>query len=148
MTVREIFTYLGLTPVDGVFLLLFIFSGFIQISKININPWTAVGNLIRNILLKDVNQSIQNMNNTQMKVQKDLVEHIAQSHRRVIIDFTTECMDGKTHTKEQFNFVFKTYRDYEKYIKDNNLTNDEVNESIAYIRRIYQNRLSEGHFEG
>lgn len=146
MTIQEILTSLGITPVNGVFLLLFVLSGLIQVSKININPWTKIGDWIRGILLKDVTQSIRDMRTTQMKIQRELSEHIAQSYRRAILDFTTECMNNQDHSQEQFAYIFKIYRKYEAHVKENKLTNDEVNESIAYIRHVYQQHLDEGHF--
>ena len=126
---------------------LLVLSGLIEFSKIKINPWSALANCIRNFLLKDTNEAIKEMRETQKKIQSDLAEHIAQSHRQTIINFTTECMNGQRHTQEQFNYVFKSYRYYEKYVHDNELTNDEVNESIEYIRHIYQKCLDEGDFE-
>lgn len=147
MTIKEILEFIGITPIGAIAIVAFIVSGLVEVSKIKINPWTAIANFIRNLLLKDTNLSIKEMRETQMKIQNDLAEHIAQSHRQVVIDFTTECMNGQRHTKEQFNYVFKSYRYYEDYVEKNNLNNDEVNESIEYIRHIYQKCLDRGDFE-
>lgn len=147
MAAKEILELMGITPVGAVMICLFILSGLIEFSKIKINPWSAIANFIRNFLLKETNEAINEMRDTQKKMQNDLAEHIAQSYRQTVINFTTECMNGQRHTKEQFNYVFKSYRYYEKYVKDNGLTNDEVNESVEYIRHIYQKCLDEGDFE-
>lgn len=147
MTLQEILTYWGITPTGGIIIIVFTISGLLEVSKIKINPWSAIAQWLRNFLLKETNEAIKEMRETQKKIQNDLAEHIAQSHRQVVIDFTTECMNGQRHTQEQFNYVFKSYRYYEEYVKDNDLTNDEVNESIEYIRHIYQKCLDEGDFE-
>lgn len=147
MTAKEILEFMGITPVGAAMICLFVLSGLIEFSKIKINPWSAVANFVRNFLFKDTNDAIKEMRETQKKIQYDLAEHIAQSHRQTVINFTTECMNGQRHTKEQFIYVFKSYRHYERYVKDNKLTNDEVNESIEYIRHIYQKCLDEGDFE-
>lgn len=147
MTIKEILEFLGVTPVGAIAVSIFVLSGLIEFSKIKINPWTSVAKLIRNFLYKEINEYLKEMREAQKKTQKDLAEHIAQSHRQTVINFTTECMNGQRHTQEQFNYVFKSYRYYEKYVHDNELTNDEVNESIAYIRHIYQKCLDEGDFE-
>lgn len=139
MTVQEIFTLLGITPVGAIAIFLIGISGLVEVSKININPWSWLRKQIRRLLYGDIIESVK-------QIQNDLAEHIAQSQRKIIMDFTTESMNGKTHTQEQFNFIFKTYRHYEEYVKARNLTNDEVNESMKYIRNLYQKCLEEGAF--
>lgn len=147
MTLKEMLELAGITPIGAIMIGVFALSGLIEFSKIKINPWSAVANCVRIFLLKDTNEAIKEIRETQKKIRSDLAEHIAQSHRQAVVDFTTECMNGQRHTKEQFNYVFKSYRYYEEYVRDNELTNDEVNESIEYIRHIYQKCLDEGDFE-
>ena len=44
-------------------------------------------------------------------------------------------------TREQFNRIFKIYREYETIIEENNVTNGEVDISIQIIKESYEGHM-------
>lgn len=154
MSLQSILSWLGLSPVGGAALAIFIASGFIEVSKIKLNPWSAlirwIGARINTDMkneLTELKKEITEIKKEQETVKKDVQSHIVTSHRNAVIRFATECMNHTKHTKSQFDYVFREYRNYEQYCEKNGIKNDEVKESIEYIRRIYRKCLDEGEFQ-
>ena len=62
--------------------------------------------------------------------------------RTVIIDFAAKVIDESYPvTHEQFNRIFKLYKEYENIIKENGLTNGEVNIAYRIITESYENHM-------
>ena len=77
---------------------------------------------------------------------KDTTQILIESKRNAIIDFASACANDRPYTREQFNRVFKTYREYEDLIEENGLTNGEVEISIKIIEDEYEKRTRERIF--
>ena len=62
--------------------------------------------------------------------------------RNKIIEFASRVIDPTCMaTREEFNRVFKIYEEYEEIIRQNDLTNGEVDIAIRIIREAYEERL-------
>lgn len=87
------------------------------------------------------------------KLDTSLEKHIAESAvkeikdtRRDILEFCNSCMNGRKHTKEQFEFVIKQCDDYEKYIEENHVKNGVVDAAIKEIRRLNSKCIQENSY--
>ena len=64
-----------------------------------------------------------------------------------IIAFAERVVDAKSPvTREQFNRIFKMYRDYEKIIEANGLVNGEVDIAYRIIKESYEGHMREHTF--
>lgn len=77
---------------------------------------------------------------------KKLIESFRElqisSMRREILSISDNIVNGGKIGKETFLHCLKTYDQYEKIIKENNLTNSEVDFSIELIRQSYKDFLN------
>lgn len=72
---------------------------------------------------------------------------LIENKRGAIIDFASKVIDESYPvTKEQFNRIFKIYKEYEDIIKENNLTNGEVDIAIHIIQESYEQHMKNHTF--
>lgn len=72
---------------------------------------------------------------------------LIDNKRNAIIDFASKVVDEKyPATKEQFNRVFKIYKEYEEIIKENKLVNGEVDIAIRIIEECYESHMRNHSF--
>ena len=77
----------------------------------------------------------------------DTLSLLIDNKRDTIINFASKVIDESYPvTKEQFNRILKIYEEYETIIKDNKLTNGEVDIAIRIIREAYENHLKNHTF--
>jgi hypothetical protein len=70
-----------------------------------------------------------------------------ESKRSSIINFASYCVcPDNPVTREQFKRIFRIYEEYEDIIRDNGLTNGEVDIAIRIIREAYENNLRNRSF--
>lgn len=144
MTLRDLISLAVIR--DGVTvggLLFIVITSLIQISKININPWDAIVGWIGERLNKKVKDELSVIKKDVSSVSDKLDRHIKESEakelqdtRRDILDFANACMNGRKHTKEQFDFVISECDAYEMFIETNNIKNGVVTSAIKEIRRL------------
>lgn len=78
---------------------------------------------------------------------KDIVSILVDNKRDTIIDFASKVSNSSVLvTKEQFNRVFKLYKEYEDLISKNGLTNGEVDIAYRIIVESYEEHLSNHTF--
>jgi hypothetical protein len=78
---------------------------------------------------------------------KDIVSILVDNKRDTIIDFASRVSNSSVLvTKEQFNRVFKLYKEYEDLISNNGLTNGEVDIAYRIIVESYEEHLSNHTF--
>lgn len=120
-------------------------------SKINSNIDSKI-KLVQSDI-QAVDKKVEYLQHEVTKVQNDLTNHIKESEmkslqdtRRDILDFGNACMNGRKHTKEQFDFVIKQCDAYEKYIKKTDTKNGVIEAAINEIRRLYEKCIHENSF--
>lgn len=126
----QIINYFGM---GGTILILL--AVFIEITPIKINPIQWLGNHWNMGIKSDVD-----------KINSKLDEHIAQSYRNKILDFQKEILRGERHSQEEFDEVIEACEAYEKYIKDNELSNGKCEHAIKYINHTYDKCLDKKDF--
>ena len=91
-------------------------------------------------LVRDLNKKLDEAN-------KDIVSILVDNKRNAIIDFASRVSNSSVLvTKEQFNRVFKIYKEYEDLISKNGLTNGEVDITYRIIVESYEDHLSNHTF--
>lgn len=75
------------------------------------------------------------------EIKADALEEKIERMRWKILDFASALRNKQITCVEQFDYVLKTYDDYEKLLEKNNLTNGKVEESIKYIHEQYHEML-------
>ena len=121
----DILSYFG----AGGFVLVF-FSVFFEISKIPLSPISWLG--------KQLNKEVLNRVD---KIEDKLDAHVVSSYRNNILEFQEMLFYNEQFTREKWRKVIKDCKDYEEYIKSNDLSNGEIEEATEFIRDSYQDAL-------
>ena len=87
------------------------------------------------------------LNKKMDKNNADTLSLLIDNKRNMIIDFASKAIDENYPvTKEQFNRVFKIYKEYEEIIKEHELTNGEVDIAIRIIKESYEQHMKNHTF--
>ena len=129
----------------GVFLFVLLLT-IIQIAPIKINPWDKILVWFGNHMNADIVRRVD-------VIEEKLDEHIRDSSeerirkiRADILDFGNACMNGRPHTKEEFEFVISECDAYEKHIEKMQIRNGVATATIKEVRRLYEKHLRENTF--
>lgn len=77
----------------------------------------------------------------------DTLSLLIDHKRNTIIDFASKVIDENYPvTKEQFNRIFKIYKEYEEIIEEHELTNGEVDIAIRIIQESYEQHMKNHTF--
>ena len=130
-----------------------VIASLLQFSKININPWDKIFGWIGDRLNSKLLERLKGLETEMTKIKDSLNNHIRESEvkdlqdtRRDILEFANSCMNGRRHTKEQFDFIIKECDDYESYIEKNDIKNGVVTSAIREIRRLNDKCIQENSF--
>ena len=133
----------------------------IQISKIEINPWTWIarkfGNAINhdisvkidnvNKRIDDVEQSIKEVQETQEEDREDAKKNNAITSRVRILRFNDELLRDTKHSKEMFDQALEDVTNYTHYCHDHpTFENDKAKLAINNIRKCYEKCLEQHDF--
>lgn len=123
------------------------FSGVVfEISPIKINPISSLLGWIGKKLNRDVKEDIIKLQTDVKNVQSDLQDHKVESWRREILDFADAVMHGAKKTKENFDYIIKLHDKYEKYIKEKNIENGQIDLAFGYISTNYKECMKNNSF--
>lgn len=108
----------------------------------------------RNEWIQDVENRLSQGTKHSEEINKKLDKHndyiimlIVENKRNIIIDFASRVTDESRYfTREQFNRVFKVYHEYEEIIKENGLTNGEIDIAYRIITEAYEKNLKNHTF--
>ena len=89
--------------------------------------------------ISKISQGIDDIKNT-------LLEDNIEKKRKSILDFCSSLSNDQKQNSEAFNYIFRTYADYEQILKDNGMENGQAEESMKFIREKYQEKLHNGEF--
>lgn len=126
----------------------------LQISKININPWSAVMKVVRKILFTDINNRLDDiqkqLNSLESDNKRQDSEHAedkAIESRGQIIQFADEIRRGVRHSEENFNRIFDHIKSYRNYCDEHpKFKNDKAVTSINIIEDVYHKCMVENDF--
>ena len=126
--------------------LLFALMTLIQIAPIKINPWDKILTWIGNHMNADIVKRVDVIEGKLDEHIKDSAEERVRKVRADILDFANACMNGRKHTKEEFEFVISECDAYEKHIEKLQIKNGVATAAIREIRRLYEKGISENSF--
>ena len=117
---------------------------FFEIAPIKIYPLRWIGNVVN----RDLLSSIKEIKDDVKEMDKKLNDHIVKSYRTNILDFQEKLLvyPERSHTRETWRQIIDVCSEYEKYIKENDLTNGTVTEAMLFIRHSYQEALVNKNF--
>lgn len=99
------------------------------------------------VRIKEQDSLMRELNEKLDKNNADTLSLLIDNKRNMIIDFASKVIDESYPvTKEQFNRIFRIYEEYEDIIKENKLTNGEVDIAIRIIRESYEKHLKNHTF--
>jgi len=128
-------------------------SIFIEIVPIKVNPLSAAFKWIGNITNKDANDTLSVVNTKLEKVSDrintiesriDMIE--VNNMRTQILDFANSCMNGRKHTKEEFEHMIDLHTSYNDIIKEKGIVNGRMDLAYQYISELYVRCLNENSF--
>lgn len=132
---------------ETILLLSFAGSTLIQISPIQINPWSALARWIGRQINKELVDDVNSIKDTLDKHIATDDERYAKQRRLRILRFNDEVLQQKKHTKEHFDEILDDITEYELYCKDHpNYLNNKAVMAIRNIENVYADCLSKNSF--
>lgn len=133
---------------------LLILMTLIQISPIEINPWSILAQILGRAINGEVIGMLNELKETQKSNAERLNEHIriddernADEHRAKILRFNNELVRDIPHTKEEFIDILADIDEYERYCSQyRSYKNNRAVHAIANIGRVYDDRLEKHDF--
>ena len=93
---------------------------------------------------EEMKQDLSEIRTSLSCIQKMILKNTIETKRKNILDFCATLSNKQKQNKEAFNERFRTYEDYEKILKDNDMENGQTEESMKFISEIYQQMLRNG----
>lgn len=93
---------------------------------------------------EEMKQDLSEIRTSLSCIQKMILKNTIETKRKNILDFCATLSNKQKQNKEAFNEIFRTYEDYEKILKDNDMENGQTEESMKFISEIYQQMLRNG----
>lgn len=126
----------------------------IQITPVNVNPWSAIAKAFGRAVNADVLKELEAVKEGQKATQEKLETHIktddertTDGHRTKILHFNNELLRNIDHTEEEFTEILADIDEYERYCNDHkNYKNNRAVHAIANIKRVYDERLEKRDF--
>lgn len=148
MSIQEILAALGVKGVVswGIGILV-ILSMLVEVSKLKINPWSALAKWMGRAINADMAMQLG-------EIKRKLDNHVtmddrrtADGHRTRILHFNNELLRSINHTKEEFVEVLTEIDAYEDYCRKHpEYPNNRAVLAIENIRNNYKDRLKKHDF--
>ena len=127
-----------------------ILMSIVQVSKIPVNPWSFIGNVLNKDLLLEVREQKKNLESLSSKmggIEDRISETDAKAARYRIIRFDDEVRHQVLHTKEHYDQIIIDIDTYESFCKDNEwFVNNQAHWEIANIRKRYEEHNVDNSF--
>lgn len=115
------------------------FCTVFEIAPVKLHPVTAILGWIGKRLTGDIREDLN-------KLRKDVDQQRISTIRSEILDFGNSCINGRKHTKEEFDYIIAENSAYEEIVEKYEIDNDVYRETYGYILRLYRRLLDEGKF--
>lgn len=134
-----------------------VFCVFFEVAPIKIHPITSLLNYIGNkltaqvqadiqVLRRDTDENYNMLSKRLEETETNLDMQRAANIRALVLDFANACLNGRKHTKEEFDYILSENNVYEKLVEKYNLKNDIYTEDYNYVKMLYQECLRENKF--
>lgn len=111
----------------------------VQITPIKLNPWDWLFSWIGNKINGDIRKDLA-------ELKRDFEETKAQDKRWNILNFASNCREGKQHTKEEWDHAISELKEYETYTKQKSIDNGVIEANAEYLRELYHERCLNNDF--
>lgn len=172
ISILEVLSNTGIDTL-GLSVLIIVLFSLIQISPIEINPWSFIARVVGNALNKDVirrindieeiskasrDEMLENYKETKHEItglrkelyetKQELYETRAISCRVRILHFEDEVQHNIRHSKESFDQVMSDITYYENYCENNpKFLNNMIDIVIKHIKDVYTRQLQTHDFD-
>ena len=120
---------------------------FIQVSKIQINPWSWLAKKIGKAINGEIIEKVDKLSDDLSQLRLESEERDATACRTRIMRFNDEILQGREHTKEHFDQTLIDITNYERYCEEHpKFKNSVAVATIANIRRVYEKCMKEKSF--
>lgn len=130
-----------------------VLSMIIQVTPIKINPWSTIGRQLKTFFMSDILQEIKEMKADIKTTKEELDKHIRENNeetarkwRHDILEFSNQEINHKRHTKEQWDDVLPSCKEYELFCKRNNIINEKATKAIKDLNRRYELHMANEDF--
>lgn len=131
MTLNSIWKIIAENPKISTIILITLLS-LVEVSKIKINPWTAIGKIFGKFL------GITALSNKLDALEKKVDENQATTIRVRILHFEDELQLGKQPSKDSWDQVLDDIQRYEEYTQSHpNFKNNITTASTTHIKKEY-----------
>ena len=118
-------------------ILLILLLSLIQVSPLKLTPWDSILGWIGGKLNGKTEKRLA-------AVEKQIRDMWINDHRQRILTYARECRAEIRHSPDEWTNVLNVAEEYEKYVKENGVTNGVVKADTEYIRSLYL-ELSRDH---
>ncbi len=126
---------------------LFTIATLLEISRIKINPWSALFRFIGRCINAELIAKVKSMEDRQVKSDEAREKKDAVDMRNRILLFGDEARRGVKHSEEHFNQVLEDITDYELYCsKHPEFPNEKAVITCRRIKEIYEKCLIDKDF--
>lgn len=137
MTIQQIWDVVHDNPGFYTAVIIIILS-LVEVSKIKLNPWSALGKIIGKLL------GIESVSNKLDALEKKVDENQATTIRVRILHFEDELQNEKKHSKDSWDQAMDDIERYERYTSDHpEFKNNITVASISHIKKTYSKLLEE-----
>ena len=120
---------------------------FIQVSKIQINPWSWLAKKIGKAINGEIIEKVDKLSDDLSQLRLESEERDATACRTRIMRFNDEILQGREHTKEHFDQTLIDITNYERYCEEHpKFKNSVAVATIANIRRVHEKCMKEKSF--
>lgn len=127
-------------------LIIIILLSFVEVSKIHLNPWSALFNWLGKKLNADLTKKVDEMETELTSLKEDCEVKNAHDKRWAILDFANSCRNNRKHSKEEWEHVLEQIDFYESYVEVHKIKNAVIVENTKYLRGLYSELLKTNNF--
>lgn len=119
----------------------------VEVVPIKIHPWKWIGKYVGRVINGEMIQKLDQVEKDIATIKKDREEDNAENMRSRILSFAASCRRHEHHDAEEWNNIISAIKKYETYVKERKIDNGVIEETAAYLREIYHNRLVNNDFD-
>ena len=148
MLLKQIWDVISNHPgtVSGIII---IFLSLVEVSKIKLNPWTALGRLIGRLLgIKSLSDKIDSVTKKVDELDNKIDENDTVAARVRILRFASEIMDRRYHNKDSWDQTMIDIAKYAGYVTAHPKFKNGITEpTIEYIKDQYRERMEKNDWD-
>jgi hypothetical protein len=127
----------------------------IEISPIQLSPWSAIRKGLNRLLIYDIQQEIQQLAMEIKTLNYKLDTHITESieadlraRRSTILRAAADITAGKDLNEEHLNYLVSECDAYRQYCKNNNIQNGVAKVNMEIIYKAYKKKMEKDFIKG